>query len=723
MKRVDTSDHLSFSCWKETVVGEAKRVGVHRRVKHRWVDNETVTECHQCRTEFTWYWNRYHHCRRCGNAVCKNCSSHFIRIPKIFALPMPNNGEQASGYEEPVRVCDECYKLILNHNQKQKQHLIMRGGWKKMTLFMRFIQDICDLKTVGRVCRDYHEAAVNVLSRFREIQYKIPGQPFDAFERQLLWANREHFLNHSRWMMQLIRSIEYRSTKGLKRVPIVCELLQRHFSVTDDTAVVSTQCWNLMCTRYCRPQFALNEFMSVFDEMVPSIAVQRLLIKFLDQFISQLTSVEQWIYFIPCLAHHMRNTDASIEDSVIGRWLVEKSRLEPQVAKQTYWCFSMASRSKNHNVAMFYSFWFEQWAKAVPVHTRKNLLHSHKVSDECVRIMCRSNNPLIMTTWLQRNGSHFTSPVHPEFGVGRILSDSIAVKDSMTKPVMFTVEWPGRLIKSTILAKPEDVRTDYYGMCFIKAVDQILKRELNEDYFITTYDVQPIDPESGFIEIVGDSTTFCALLTDARYKKNLFNFVSGESQLEDIRNRFLKSCSAYTVITYLLGAGDRHQDNIMVTKEGVLFHIDYGYIMGADPKRKLPGFGGLPEMRIDQVMLEAMGSTDRFEEFRHHVDRVYNCLRRNIEPLTAILRLLALSDPEIHIRKHFNHAKLMNEILKRFVPGENHEEARIHINRRIDNSTQSTTHFNVIDMFHNLTRTNGLVKGVASTWHSIKKVF
>ena len=203
----------------------------------------------------------------------------------------------------------------------------------------------------------------------------------------------------------------------------------------------------------------------------------------------------------------------------------------------------------------------------------------------------------------------------------------------------------------------------------------------------------------------------------------MFNFVSGEAQLEEIRTRFMKSCSAYCVITYLLGAGDRHQDNIMVTKEGVLFHIDYGYIMGADPKRKLPGMGNLPEMRIDQVMLEAMGSADRFQEFRGHVDKVYNCLRRNVEPLTAILRLLALSEPEISIRRNFNHAKLMNEVLKRFVPGENHAEARIHINRRIDNSTQSTTHFNVIDMFHNMTRSNSVVKGVASTWHSIKKAF
>jgi phosphatidylinositol 3-kinase len=108
-------------------------------------------------------------------------------------------------------------------------------------------------------------------------------------------------------------------------------------------------------------------------------------------------------------------------------------------------------------------------------------------------------------------------------------------------------------------------------------------------------------------------------LRSAAYEEDAPYFVKKE-----VMATYVKSCAGYCVITYLLGVGDRHLDNILLHQNGHLLHCDYSFILGQDPKTYLP-------MRITEEMIKGFGGrdSDNFAKFIYFIGAAFLTLRRH----------------------------------------------------------------------------------------------
>ena len=146
-----------------------------------------------------------------------------------------------------------------------------------------------------------------------------------------------------------------------------------------------------------------------------------------------------------------------------------------------------------------------------------------------------------------------------------------------------------------IVKTGDDLRQDQLVIMMIQLMDKLLKRgTLN--LCLKPYSIIAMSPSTGLVEFVGGSIPISQILGTFNYSiLQFFQRVAPQEGAKyniqpGVLQTYIKSCAGYCVITYLLGVGDRHLDNIMLLPSGHFFHIDFGFIFGRDPKPLPPAF-------------------------------------------------------------------------------------------------------------------------------------
>jgi len=186
----------------------------------------------------------------------------------------------------------------------------------------------------------------------------------------------------------------------------------------------------------------------------------------------------------------------------------------------------------------------------------------------------------------------------------------------------------------------DDLRQDQLVIQLVRLMDGLLKR-VNLDLCLKPYSIIATSPDSGLVEFVSGSAPISQILANnnnsimAYFQKAAPQSSAKYSIQPDVLQTYVRSLAGYCVITFILGIGDRHLDNIMLQPSGHFFHIDFGFIFGRDPK------GIQTPFRLTREMVDGMGGGDGLEygQFVSFACQAYNVLRKSAGLVLNLLRL------------------------------------------------------------------------------------
>ncbi|KAL3097841.1 hypothetical protein niasHS_000576 [Heterodera schachtii] len=276
---------------------------------------------------------------------------------------------------------------------------------------------------------------------------------------------------------------------------------------------------------------------------------------------------------------------------------------------------------------------------------------------------------------------HIVSPVNATDHLGELIVEECRVLGSAKQPLFLTWRNPELLAHLTmpchqlIFKCGDDMRQDMLTLHVMRIMDAKWKSQLQQDFCMTLYEVLPMGKNIGLIHVVPDCQTLFQIQCESKrkytgtslnmevdllnkhiYKKCCAN--DSKKYLECV-DRFTFSLAGYCVATYVLGIKDRHQDNIMLARDGRIFHIDFGHFLG-HTKRKL----GINRERTEFILTDHFlyvisrgksnfRQTYEYNSFRDECTRGFLVLHNQARFFIAIFRMMCcMGLPELNSPEH-----------------------------------------------------------------------
>uniref|UniRef100_A0A7N5ZQ93 Phosphatidylinositol 4,5-bisphosphate 3-kinase catalytic subunit gamma isoform n=1 Tax=Anabas testudineus TaxID=64144 RepID=A0A7N5ZQ93_ANATE len=532
--------------------------------------------------------------------------------------------------------------------------------------------------------RGQREMPNHLKKQFEAIVTTDPLHPLSPEDKELLWHFRHECMRDPRAYPKLLGSVKW----GKQEDVLATHRLLERSSAWDSSGLDVGLAMQLLDCHYS-------------DAQVRSMAVRKLETLEDDDVLRYLLQLVQAVKFEP---YH---------DSALVRFLLKRALRSKRIGHFLFWFLRSEIAQSMHyqqRYAVLLEAYLRGCGEAMLQDFRKQVEMTEALQKVTREIKTMSADKYDVTAQvvfqlrqkleiLQSSGlpDNFRVPYDPGLRAGALMIEQCKVMASKKKPLwlQFKKADPTTLSKDPIgiiFKDGDDLRQDMLILQILLIMESIWETE-SLDLCLLPYGCISTGNRIGMIEIVKDATTIANIQqsvvgsTGAFKDEILYQWLRdkcvSEEKFQQAVERFLYSCGGYCVATYVLGIGDRHNDNIMITESGNLFHIDFGHILG-----NYKSFMGISKEWVPFVLtpdfLYVMGtsgkkSSPHFQKFQDVCVKAYLALRHHTNLLIILFSMMLMTGmPQLTSKEDIEY------IREALTVGRSEDEAQRHLLDQIE---------------------------------------
>jgi phosphatidylinositol 3-kinase len=523
-----------------------------------------------------------------------------------------------------------------------------------------------------------------------------PTHVLSPEETDLVWKFRYHLTRDKRALTKFVKSVNWGDQSESKQA---IQVLGRWTEIDIDDAL-----------ELLGPSFD--------NSAVRSYAVHRLRKADDEELLLYLLQLVQALKY----EHISTDSDQEVtHDSSLARFLIQRAAANFKLGNYFYWylmveCddYSAEQGVDNRNIyrKVAYEFMTEIVKEPNGTENRKTLLRQaeliailsklagevktsnesmSKKTDRVKHFLADPKNELVLID------PPLALPLDPAIKVTGIIPDQVTVFKSSLNPIKCTFKTTTGSAYPIIFKLGDDLRQDQLVIQIITLMDQLLQKE-NLDLKLSPYKILATSTTAGASQFV-QSQSLSSIVN--KFKNNpalayLKHHNPDDSQPLGVRQEtldtYVRSCAGYCVITYILGVGDRHLDNLLLSPDGHFFHADFGFILGRDPKPFAPA------MKLSKEMVDCMGviNSEHYQQFKQYCFMAYTALRKSSNLILNLFSLMVDANiPDIRLEPD----KAVLKVRERFHLELTEEEAIMHFGRVIEDTLRAVAPV-LIDKLH-----------------------